>query len=236
MGAVDLDDVEAGAARAAHGGARNPRRAPRSRATVSSRGDRVCPRARARRWARPSARPGRARPAPAAARPPRAARRWPGGRHGPAGCPGATPCSRYMAAIRAKPSIWPSFHRPVQPWVMRPSRVTAVASTKAAPTPPSANRAWCRRCQSCTAPSTAWYWHIGETTMRLRSSRPRRRSGVNRCGRQGAYSAACSRLPSSSSISASSSRMIAVSLATRSSPSRPSALKVVSGSRTSPTG
>ena len=153
----------------------------------------------------------------------------------PSWMPGATPCSRYMAAIRAKPSIWPSFHNPVQPWVMRPSRVTAVASTKAAPNPPSANLAWCRKCQSCTAPSTAWYWHIGETTMRLRSSRPRRRSGVNSSG-VNAYSAACSRLPSSSAISPSSSRMMAVSLATRSSPSRPSALKVVSGSRTSPTG
>src|SRR5262245_37923947 len=38
------------------------------------------------------------------------------------------------------------------------------------------------KCQSCTWPSMAWYWHIGETTMRLRSSQLRIRNGVNRSG------------------------------------------------------
>src|SRR5450756_3156292 len=35
------------------------------------------------------------------------------------------------------------------------------------------------RCQSVMHPSTAEYWHIGAMTMRLRSSRPPTRSGVN---------------------------------------------------------
>src|SRR4051794_11026852 len=71
---------------------------------------------------------------------------------------------------------------PVQPWVMRPSRVTPVASTKPSASPPAAKRAWCWWCQSWTAPSTAEYWHIGESTTRLRSVRPRRVSGVNSAG------------------------------------------------------
>src|SRR5688572_28978439 len=52
---------------------------------------------------------------------------------------------------------------------MRPRRSTAVASTKTMPAPPCANLPRCTRCQSPTWPSFAEYWHIGETTMRLRA-------------------------------------------------------------------
>ncbi len=33
-------------------------------------------------------------------------------------------------------------------------------------------------CQSVAEPSSALYWHIGDTTMRLASARPRRAMGV----------------------------------------------------------
>src|SRR5262249_38798027 len=38
----------------------------------------------------------------------------------------------------------------------------------------------CMRCQSLAQPSSAEYWHIGETTMRLASSSPATRKGVNK--------------------------------------------------------
>src|SRR5262245_39233172 len=38
----------------------------------------------------------------------------------------------------------------------------------------------CMRCHSLAQPSSAEYWHIGETTMRLASSRPATRKGVNK--------------------------------------------------------
>ncbi len=75
--------------------------------------------------------------------------------------------------MRRQDAIWPSSQRPVQPGVIRPSRVTAVASAIDAPRPPSAKRAWWAKCQSFGTPSKARYWHIGETTIRLRSVTPR---------------------------------------------------------------
>ena len=47
---------------------------------------------------------------------------------------------KLRAAICFNPCICPSSQMPVQPWVMRPSRVTPVASTKAAASPPAAKR------------------------------------------------------------------------------------------------
>ena len=38
----------------------------------------------------------------------------------------------------------------------------------------------CIRCQSLAQPSSAEYWHMGDTTMRLASSRPARRKGENK--------------------------------------------------------
>src|SRR5712671_261122 len=69
--------------------------------------------------------------------------------------------------------MWASSQIPVSPCVMRPRFSTAVASTNTMPAPPWANFPRWTRCQSVTSPSRAEYWHIGETTMRLRASTSR---------------------------------------------------------------
>src|SRR4051812_35538672 len=63
---------------------------------------------------------------------------------------------------------------------MRPRRSTAVASTttRAAPDIAIVIRWW--RCQSFVEPSSAEYWHIGETTMRFDSRTGPRSKGENR--------------------------------------------------------
>src|ERR1700712_4457930 len=64
----------------------------------------------------------------------------------------------------------------------RPSRVTAVASTTTSAAPPTARLPRWTRCQSLAIPSSALYWHIGETAMRLRNVTPRRVNGGRRAG------------------------------------------------------
>src|ERR1044072_5756994 len=59
---------------------------------------------------------------------------------------------------------------PVQPWVMRPHRSTPVASTTTSEAPEFASMPRCVVCHGLGTPSSALYWHIGETTMRLVSS------------------------------------------------------------------
>src|SRR5688572_1301906 len=76
-----------------------------------------------------------------------------------------------------------SLYRPLQACVMRPSRVTCVASSISRPAPPQASWPRCMRCQSFIEPSSAEYWHIGETTARLGSVTPPSSSGVNRLAR-----------------------------------------------------
>src|SRR5712671_5387325 len=83
---------------------------------------------------------------------------------------GTAPWLFKNSEILLKPAICASSHIPVSPCVMRPRFSTAVASTKTMPAPPCANLPRCTRCQSPTWPSSAEYWHIGETTMRLRAS------------------------------------------------------------------
>src|SRR5690348_6898436 len=56
---------------------------------------------------------------------------------------------------------------------MRPSGVTAVASMVNIAAPDIIICAQCTRCQSVAQPSTAEYWHIGETTMRFASASSR---------------------------------------------------------------
>src|SRR6266571_8985346 len=68
----------------------------------------------------------------------------------------------------------------MQPWVMRPCLSTWVASTINRAAPECAIMPRCMRCQSLAQPSSAEYWHIGETTIRLASSRPAMRKGVNK--------------------------------------------------------
>jgi hypothetical protein len=62
---------------------------------------------------------------------------------------------------------------------MRPSRLTSVISATIRAAPPAARLPRCTRCQSFGVPSSAEYWHIGDTTMRLDSTRSRSRNGVN---------------------------------------------------------
>ena len=64
--------------------------------------------------------------------------------------------------------------------VIRPSGATAVASMTNIAAPDCSNWPQWTRCQSAARPSTAEYWHIGETTMRLASARPRSAKGSNR--------------------------------------------------------
>jgi hypothetical protein len=56
---------------------------------------------------------------------------------------------------------------------MRPSGVTAIASVRTSPAPPTARLPRCTTCQSFANPSSDEYSHIGETTTRLRSVTPR---------------------------------------------------------------
>src|ERR1700712_4315878 len=56
---------------------------------------------------------------------------------------------------------------------MRPTASTAVASMQKTAAPDSASELMCVKCQSLASPSTAKYWHIGATMMRLASVRPR---------------------------------------------------------------
>src|SRR5437868_3789423 len=60
---------------------------------------------------------------------------------------------------------------------MRPRSSTAVASAKTRPKPPIANWPRCTKCQSLANPSVAEYWHIGDTTQRLRNATSRNCKG-----------------------------------------------------------
>src|SRR5207245_11749896 len=63
-----------------------------------------------------------------------------------------------------------------------PSGDTSVISVNTSPAPPMALAPRCTRCQSLGVPSTAQYWHIGDTTTRFTNNRSRNRNGVNRGG------------------------------------------------------
>jgi hypothetical protein len=65
---------------------------------------------------------------------------------------------------------------------MRPSGDTSVISVITRPAPPMARLPRCTRCQSSMVPSSAEYWHIGETTTRFSSTSSRSLSGVNMGG------------------------------------------------------
>src|SRR5919206_2705046 len=56
---------------------------------------------------------------------------------------------------------------------MRPIASTPVASMQNIAAPDSANELMWVKCQSVAEPSTAEYWHIGATTMRLGNFRSR---------------------------------------------------------------
>src|SRR5215467_2067645 len=78
---------------------------------------------------------------------------------------------------------------------MRPRRSTWVASTTSRAAPELASMPRWPRCQSLAEPSSALYWHMGETTMRFSSSRSASLIGENRAavmdgGRRGKGTAA----------------------------------------------
>ena len=68
----------------------------------------------------------------------------------------------------------------MSPGVIRPSRVTAEASTMTRPAPPDARLPRWTKCQSLASPSSAEYWHIGETAIRLRKVVPSIIKGLKR--------------------------------------------------------
>ncbi len=65
---------------------------------------------------------------------------------------------------------------------MRPTRSTAVASITTSPAPVMASCIRCCRCQSPAVPSSAEYWHMGETATRLGSVMGPSSSEEKRCG------------------------------------------------------
>ena len=65
---------------------------------------------------------------------------------------------------------------------MRPRRSTAVASIVTMPAPDIARLIQWPMCQSVAEPSSAEYWHIGATAMRLRKEMPPISIGVKRRG------------------------------------------------------
>ena len=62
---------------------------------------------------------------------------------------------------------------------MRPMASTWVASMQNIAAPDSASELMWVKCQSVAEPSSAEYWHIGETMMRFASFRPRNSIGEN---------------------------------------------------------
>src|ERR1700678_1070553 len=63
---------------------------------------------------------------------------------------------------------------------MRPSGETAQAAVNTTEAPPTAREPRCTRCQSLAKPSVLEYWHMGETTIRLRSFMSRICNSSNR--------------------------------------------------------
>ncbi len=60
---------------------------------------------------------------------------------------------------------------------MRPIGSTSVISKHSSAAPELDSMPRCAKCQSVIEPSTAEYWHIGDTMTRFSSARPRNRMG-----------------------------------------------------------
>src|ERR1700687_4542836 len=81
-------------------------------------------------------------------------------------------------AIGRKASACASDHSPLSRGEIRPSGLTAEASTTTSPAPPTPRLPRGTRCQSFGIPSSLEYWHIGETKIRFRNLTLRRMSGL----------------------------------------------------------
>ena len=79
------------------------------------------------------------------------------------------------STIRRHPPTWAGRYIPAHPGEIRPSRLTSVISVITSPAPPIARLPRWTRCQSFGSPSSARYWHIEETTIRLGSTSSRSR-------------------------------------------------------------
>ena len=88
------------------------------------------------------------------------------------------------STIRRHAATWSGRYIPAQPGEIRPSRLTSVISVITSPAPPIARLPRWTRCQSLGRPSSARYWHIEETTIRLGSTRSRSLYAVNSGGGQ----------------------------------------------------
>src|SRR5207253_2690642 len=83
------------------------------------------------------------------------------------------------STMRFQAATCSGLYMPVQPGLIRPSRLTSVISVITSPAPPIARLPRWTRCQSFGVPSSAEYWHMGEQTTRLASTSSRSRKGVN---------------------------------------------------------
>src|SRR5271168_4666410 len=92
----------------------------------------------------------------------------------------ATPYCRQKSCTRLSAFSLSSDHMPAHFGEMRPCGLTSVISHITRPPQPSDILPRCIRCQSFAEPLSELYWHIGETTTRLGSVRPRSVIGENR--------------------------------------------------------
>src|SRR5664280_2475578 len=92
----------------------------------------------------------------------------------------ATPYCRQKSCTRLSAASFSSEYMPAHFGEMRPWRLTLVISHITRPAAPSDILPRCIRCQSLAEPSLELYWHIGETTTRFGSVRPRSVMGENR--------------------------------------------------------
>ena len=114
--------------------------------------------------------------------------------------PATAPCEWMKRAILASGSTWASSQIPMSPGEIRPSRVTAVASTKTSAAPPDARLPRWTRCQSLARPSSRRTGnrrhrdpapeplaadHQRTQQVNLRGPRGRGRSPPDRGGRKG---------------------------------------------------
>src|SRR5208282_20730 len=83
-------------------------------------------------------------------------------------------------AIRSSGSKCLSLQTPRSSGEIRPSGMTAAASVKTTPAPPTARAARWAKCQSLAKPASEEYWHIGDTPMRLANVTSRSLNSLNR--------------------------------------------------------
>src|SRR5271169_4972316 len=94
--------------------------------------------------------------------------------------PGTAPWLKRNFVMRERKAMCSSFQMPRSCGLMRPSEETAQASVKMREAPPTARLPRWTRCQSLAKPSVLEYWHMGETTMRLRRRTSRICNSSNR--------------------------------------------------------